>query len=420
MLSRFLRDERASTIVFFALSLPISIGFLALGSEMAFLFYKQRELQKIVDIAAYNGAVELSDSDNQASAEQTAQKDAIFHGFDASTGVLTVSAPPTSGAFQNNNSVEVAITANYPPTFSGIFRADPYTIAVRAVGSFQNDGAACILALHPDASRALTVSGSADIDLIGCSVMSNSIADDSFYQGGNGDISAPCVRAVGGIEESGGVTLTECNEPWPYSPAADDPFENVPAPPVNGPCLNVPTGGGGGGKGKGGGGGGGGTIDVPTGRYCNGFNLSGDYHLLPGVHIVDGGIFRINAGANVTGDDVTIYLTDDADLAWNGNAYIELNAPTVGTYQGLLLFADRDPNDTNELLFNGTADSALVGALYAPGREISMLGDFNGSNGCTQLVASTITLSGNNSFSANCTGINVGNIATAGRTRLVE
>ena len=88
MLKRFLKDNRGVSAVFFGLTLPISAGFLALGSETALWFYKQRELQKIVDIAAYNGAVELSDSDNPTSAEQTAQKDAIFHGFDASTGRL--------------------------------------------------------------------------------------------------------------------------------------------------------------------------------------------------------------------------------------------------------------------------------------------------------------------------------------------
>jgi Flp pilus assembly protein TadG len=409
---RFLKDTRGASAVIFALTLPVAVGFLALGSETALWFYKQRELQKIVDIAAYNGAVELSDSDNAAMAEATAQKDAIFHGFDALTGVLAVSAPPTSGAFQNANSVEVTITGTYPALFSGLFRTDPYVIAVRAVASFQNDGTACILALHPDASRAIEVAGSGDVDLVGCSVMSNSIADDAFYQGGNGDIVTPCVRAVGGIVESGGLTLAgpdHCSEPWPYSPAADDPFENLPAPTIPATCSAVPTvpnaqG----------------IIDIPAGRYCGGMNLTGDYNYLPGVHVMDGGTWRLNASTTVTGTDVTFYLTNDADLTWNGTADINLTAPTTGTYAGVLVFADRDPNDDEDLLFNGTAGSALVGAIYAPGRAVDMLGDFTGSNGCTQLVASTITLSGNNTFSANCTGAGIGNIATAGRTRLVE
>lgn len=408
MIKRFLNDTKGATIVMFALTLPVAVGFLALGSEMGLLFYKQRELQKIVDIAAYNGAVELSDSDNPALAKQTAEKDALFHGFDASTGILTVSAPPTIGAFQNSNSLEVAITANYPPLFSGIFRAEPYTIAVRAVGSFQNDGTACILALHPSAARAVEIAGSADVDLVGCSVMANSVADNAFYQGGNGDISTPCVRAVGGIAHSGGVHLTECKEPWPYSPVADDPFKNLAAPTKPSTCSAVPSGSG--------------TINVPAGRYCGGFDLSGNYNLTGGVYYIDGGTFKMNAGAKVTGTNVTFYLTKNAKLQWNGGADINVSAPTSASdpYKGVLVFADRNPSDTNPLAFNGTANSALVGAIYAPGRQINMLGDFSGSNGCTQLVASTIVLSGNNSYSANCTGAGIGNIATAGRTRLVE
>jgi hypothetical protein len=130
----------------------------------------------------------------------------------------------------------------------------------------------------------------------------------------------------------------------------------------------------------------------------------------------------MNAGADVTGTEVTFYLTNNATLTWNGNAHIDVTAPTAGSdpYKGVLLFADRDTSDTATLTFNGTADSALVGAIYAPGRPINMLGDFSGSNGCTQLIASTILLSGNNSYSADCTGAGFGNISTAGRTRLVE
>ena len=397
---RLMRDQHGASAVLFALTLPLSVGFLGLGSETALWYYKQRELQKIVDVAAYNGAVEFSDSDNTGLAEDAAENDAVFHGFDANTGVLTVNATAA------DRSVQVIIDAEYPPLFSALFLNEPITISASAVANFRADGTACILALHPDASRAIVVAGSADVELEGCSIMSNSVAEDAFYQGGNGDITAPCIRSVGGITHSGGITLTECSEPWPYSPRADDPFADLPEPDVTAPCSLVPTGTG--------------TIDVPPGRYCNGFNLSGDYHLTGGVYVIDGGTFRINAGADVSGDDVTIYLTGDADLTWNGNAYIDLEAPTSGIYNGILVFADRDPNDTEELAFNGTANSALVGAIYAPGREVSMLGDFQGSNGCTQIVASTVVLSGDNSFSTDCSGMGTLNIAMAGRARLVQ
>lgn len=402
----FVRDVRGVTAVFFGLTLPVTVGFLALGSETSLWFYKQREMQKIVDIAAYNGAVELSDSDNATSAEATARKDAEFHGFDPANGVLTVNTPPTSGAYQDNHSVEVIIDASYARLFSAIYSSDPITFTVRAVASFQSDAPACILALHPSAHRAIEVGGSANVNLQGCSVMSNSVAEDSYYQGGSGDMSAPCVRAVGGISESGGLALTQCTEPWPYSPAADDPYADLPAPPIPSTCSTVPSGSG--------------TVDVPAGRYCGGLNLSGDYNLTGGIYVIDGGEFRINAGADVTGSDVTFYLTNNASVRWNGAAYVNLTAPTSGTYSGVLVFADRDTSDTSDLVFNGTADSALVGAIYAPGREVTMLGDFQGSNGCTQLIASTIVLNGNNSFSTDCTGTGLGNIATAGRTRLVE
>lgn len=397
---KLMHDQHGASAVLFALTLPVAIGFLGLGSETALWFYTQRDLQKIADVAAYNGAVEFSDSNNASLAEYAAGNEADYHGFDASTGVITVSSSAA------DRSVQVDIAANYPRLFSALFRTDTVSIGASAVASFSADGTACILALHLDAPRAINVAGSADVDLVGCSIMSNSVTADSFYQGGGGHISAPCIRAVGGIEQSGGVTLTECSETWPYSPKADDPFADISAPDVTAACSLVPTGTG--------------TIVVPPGRYCGGFDLSGDYHLTGGVYVIDDGIFRINSGAHVSGQNVTFYLTDDAHVAWNGNAHIDLEAPTSGTYEGVLVFADRDPNDTNDLLFNGTANSTLVGAIYAPGREVNMLGDFQGSNGCTQIVSSTIVLSGNTSFSTNCTGTGTVNIAMAGRTRLVQ
>ena len=71
-----------------------------------------------------------------------------------------------------------------------------------------------------------------------------------------------------------------------------------------------------------------------------------------------------------------------------------LSAPTSGTYAGILFFGDRNaPGGTHR--FNGTAVSDLTGAIYAPAQDVEYSGNFSGTTGCVQVVASTISWSGN-------------------------
>ena len=113
------------------------------------------------------------------------------------------------------------------------------------------------------------------------------------------------------------------------------------------------------------------------------------------------------------------YLTDDAEIAFNGNAEIHLTAPSSGDYEGILFFGDRS-NSSSTMRFNGTADSSLIGALYFPSQSVEMLGNFEGSNGCTQIVSQTITFSGSTQLSADCTHEGLGDITLAGRIQIVE
>src|SRR5687767_13085074 len=103
----FLRDVRGNTAIFFGLSLPMIVGFIGLGSETGYWYWKQRELQEAADIASHSGALKLRDTKNHEKARSAAQSDAILHGFNPAMGAIDVNTPPQSGAFTNNQSVEV-------------------------------------------------------------------------------------------------------------------------------------------------------------------------------------------------------------------------------------------------------------------------------------------------------------------------
>jgi hypothetical protein len=190
-------------------------------------------------------------------------------------------------------------------------------------------------------------------------------------------------------------------------PQAQDPYANLAEPNQSGPCASIP----------------GGNPHLPKtlspGVYCGGLNLSGQFTLNPGVYVIDGGEFRINANAHVTGQGVMFFLTNGATVHFNGNAEIDLTAATIGTYAGVLMYGDRDQGNA-ENVFNGTADSSFTGALYFPSQEVTHNGNFSGDNGCLRIVARAIDLRGNSGFGTDCTGTGLDVIEVPGSVRLVE
>ncbi len=55
--------------------------------------------------------------------------------------------------------------------------------------------------------------------------------------------------------------------------------------------------------------------------------------------------------------------------------------------------------------FNGGASQALTGAIYVPKGAATFAGGTSSGNGCTQLVADTITFTGSSNFALNCNGL---------------
>jgi Flp pilus assembly protein TadG len=400
----FLSDVRGNTAVFFGLSLPILVGFIGLGTETGYWYWKHRQLQEAVDIASHTGAIKLRDTNDDEIAEAAAADDAELHGYNPAMATIAVNTPPTTGTHQDNKSVEVEITHTQPRFFSAVLSSSPVTIRVRAVSSYIEHATACVLALSKTAVGAVNVWGSADVTFSGCTVMSNSVDEQSVLLGGTSHLTAPCVSAVGGVDSSGTLNLTVCNEIKEYAPYVEDPFGGVIAPPTTTACQTVPSGD---------------PVTVSAGRYCGGFNLTGNVTLNPGVYVIDGGTFKVNAGTIVNGSDVMFYLTGDAEISFNGGAELNLSAATAGAYKGILFFGDRNSDNTLHK-FNGTADSSLIGALYFASQDVEILGDFAGSNGCTQIVASTVKFSGNTDFSADCTGTGIEDIALSGTVQIVE
>ncbi|QUD89387.1 pilus assembly protein TadG-related protein [Phenylobacterium montanum] len=382
--------------------MPVIAAGAALGLEVGSWYYDQLKLQQAADAGAYAAAMEDREGASSGVMSSAAQAAAASDGFTTVTDTFTMNTPPTSGPNQNANSAEVILKRQETRYFSAVFSSTPVYVTARAVATFTTAANACVLALDPSVSQAVYFSGSSTVSFSGCNVMANSISNSAIYSQGATTVTVPCLMSAGGVALNALVTQTSCKSAMTNLAPVADPFRSVPEPTVSGSCQ--PS------SGK----------TLQPGRYCGGLALNGTVNLKPGVYIIDGGSLTANGSANITGSGVTFFLANNASLTFNGNASLNLSAPTSGTYSGMLFFGSRSNTSSSLIKLNGTAGSVMTGAIYFPSQPVSYLGDMAGANGCTQVVALTVAWSGNANLAANCTAYGMNNLQVGGVVKLAE
>lgn len=424
-MAAFGRDARGSVAVLAAVLMPVVIGGLGLWVETGYWSHMQRKVQQAADMAAQAASVRLRAGDSQAAITATAQRVALVSGL-SQGGVVTVNLPPVTGARAGApDAVEVILTETHPRYFTAIFAGGRVTVAGRAVSVIEGGSTACMLALSPSATSGILVSGSTSVTMQGCDLAANSVSGTAYDMGNSGaTLSAGCIYTVGGARTNANLTLTGCAAPRTNSVAARDPYRGVAEPEVRGTCTNgnvgqpnttqtlTPT------------------ALHPNGmkflRFCKGLDLKGTVRLEPGLYIVEGGL-SINGGdansanaASITGAGVTIYMAPGSELKLNGNVAINLSAPTAGPTAGILIFGARDTTVVESHVINGTSGSVLQGAVYAPTSHVQYSGNSAGTDGCTQIIASTITMTGNSTLRATCDRAGTRDLRASETVRLVE
>ncbi len=416
---RFADDTNGAVAVMAAIAFPVLIGGMALGAEASYWYLSQRKLQQASDLAAYAAAVQLRSGRDIAEMSAAASDIAVASDVRAGEDDLSVESPPATGSRAGRaNAVEVVVNRQQTRYFTLIYATEPVDISARAVAEVRGGGNACLLALDPTAGGAITVGGSSEVVFDGCDVATNSNAEDAFLMsGGKVELTAGCVHSVGGAKWGSGLDLTACASPRTESPVIRDPYADLAEPSTMGTCSD-------GGVGKNNA-----TttvtpdethsLGIPLRRYCGGLEPRGDVTFSPGLYIVDGGTFRINATANVSGSGVTFFLTNGATMAFNGGATLALTAPDSGPLSGILFYGDRGDVGLEHTI-NGTAGSTLNGAVYLPSSDLDYSGNFSGTHGCTQIVTRRVTFTGNSSLNVDCTAAGTRRIPVGEIIALVE
>jgi Flp pilus assembly protein TadG len=381
------------------IALPMIVGCCGLGADVGYWYFEDRNLQNAADIAAYDGAVALSEGDTTSQVTTIATAGANANQWDSLKRTITVNTPPTSGTHKNSNSVEVIITENAPRFFSAIFSGSTVPITARGVASGTSGGSACILALDPVANQAVTVSGSAFVDSPNCDVVADSTASNAIDMSGSAKITASCIATPGTALTTSGLTLTTCTTPTNGAKSVPDPYASVAAPSIPGSCLTVPSGT---------------TITLSPGYYCHGISVSGTgttATFQSGLYYVAGN-FAISGGAHASGSGVTFYVTS-GQTAISGGTTTNFSAPTSGTYSGIVFFGSRSGNTSTNNNFSGASSSTITGAVYYPTEIVTFSGGSSSGTGCTQVVGDKVTVSGTANLDSSCAGDGTTNISVA-------
>lgn len=407
-------EESGATAVLAAILFPIIIGGMGLGAEAGYWYLTQRKLQHAADLSVYAAAVRKRSGDTPSSVQAAALNIATQDGFKILAGTIAVNAPPVSGASAGSgNSIEVILTETQPRLFSSLFTKEPVVLTGRAVASITGGSSACVLALSPTAAGAVTVAGSTSVTLNGCDVVSNSSAADALKMQGSAQLTTDCAYTVGGAVTTASLTLTTCDAVRQQAPVVPDPYGNVEEPALAGTCRSGSVNG---------------TTLTPTEthpsginvmRFCNGLSVQGTVTFKPGLYIIEGGNFTVNAGAVLAGSGVTFYFAANAGLRLNGGATVNFAAPGTGPYSGMLFFGARASTAvTNQV--NGASTSTFDGAVYFPASAIEYSGRAGSTGGCTQIVGRTVTFIGNSQVKSDCQTAGTRAIATRQTVAIVE
>jgi hypothetical protein len=270
--------------------------------------------------------------------------------------VVTVNNPPASGPHAGDAGyVEVIASAPEPTFFMKIFSRNSATVAARAVAGTRG-GKGCIYTLgvptgHGPA-QGLTLNGGANIAVPGCPIIDNG---DLTKNGSSGSITAAAIGVAGAMKCDVGCTPTPVTGMAP----AGDPLGYLPAP----------------------------TPADCTATYTTDLTIKDPTNFAPGMYCLDGGL-TVQGGGTVTGTDVTFYVKGNIKI--DGNATVNLTAPTSGTYNGILFFG-RGIVDVD---IGGTTGSVLTGIIYFPNAEVTLHGT-DGMTLNTTLITKTLTVEGN-------------------------
>ena len=125
-------------------------------------------------------------------------------------------------------------------------------------------------------------------------------------------------------------------------------------------------------------------------------------NLEPGIYILDRGNFVVSDNSTVGGQGVTLILTSRTRSSYGAidirpGSTSGVTAPALGAaagIPGIAIWVDGHAPATSDRLDGGKTQN-INGEIYLPGRQVKYSGGSASVTRCSQLIAQTVTFTGN-------------------------
>jgi uncharacterized membrane protein len=192
------RDRRGNVIVIAGAAMPLIVGAAGLATDTIQWTLWNRQLQRAAESAAIAGVYAKINSQG-VDAAVTADLTLNNHTYASLlTNYPQVSQP--AGTTSYTNAVELTLAVQKVLGFSSFFMSTAPIITTTATAAAVNDGIYCAVGLDPSTTAAISVGGSAHVDL-GCGAISNSTSTTASVatNGASYSFAASPVAGAGGL-----------------------------------------------------------------------------------------------------------------------------------------------------------------------------------------------------------------------------
>jgi Flp pilus assembly protein TadG len=368
-LKRFAEDRNGSVAILFALSSAAILLAVGIAVDYSLAVSTRDKMQAALDAAVIAGA--------EASSTQIAKN------YFANDAPSISSAAAPNFTLNANGSVSGSETYSMPtlfPLFGPLAGVNSLSITVVATaspstGSSTTSNSVCILLLSPSASQSLLANSGTNISGPNCEIDVSSTANPVaiFNSGVDINVEKVCLQGANYIKNGGTVT----NLSAACSTASNPYVGKLPAPPST-TCTNSN------------GNYNGGTVNLTPGVYCGWFNFNSapTVNFAPGVYVIQGGGWNVDGGTWKGSSGVTFYFADSSYIQYNSGMNLTLNAPTTGTYAGIL-FYEKDGLSNSNFVFDDSVSETMTGLIYLPSRNITFNSTSNETTPGITLIANT-------------------------------
>jgi hypothetical protein len=352
-------SERGSILIVVALSSVALLAIGALSIDASFMFDMKNRLASVADSAAKSAAYEIKRGNvgNYGIYAQAEVQRAIDSGL-APAGTVIESihrcsdvGATCSAAYAFPGYVEVIVNKTQPTFFASILGIANMTPRARSVAGIANPNA-CLIVM-----RDLTL-GNATVNMGGCMVQvgrnltGNNPGSDII---GNSTVTGSCSGQKPELCDDGSVQ-------YPSAPAPINPFANLTAPVVAGPCSAPPI-----------------VNPLPPGCYTS----------IPAtITSLQAGVFKVTGQIDIAAklsapNGTLLYLTDTASIQGN-TAELQITASnTIAGYEGIAIYGD--PNSFID--FKNSLTLTITGAVVMSGSNVIQKNHLRiNDTGCTVMV----------------------------------